>query len=236
MENKFFAQLGKALEMCISGIPDTLMLTFSAVLAGLLLAIILSIPRAKKDSWGGRAVGFFTYLFTGTPLLVQLYIIYSGLPEFEWVQNLQEVKGFEFMKEGFFWAWLAFALNTAAYSTEIFAGAIRNTTHGDIEAGVAYGMTSTQLMRHVIMPSSLRRALPAYSNEVIMMMHGTSLASLVTLMEVTGQYQSFYLATYEIFPAFTAAGIVYLSLTFLFVGGFRLLEKRYLSHLKRPAH
>jgi arginine/ornithine transport system permease protein len=236
MESKFFSQLIEALKLCIDGLPETLMLTFSSVIAGFMIAIILSIQRANKNSLGGRSVGMFTYVFTGTPLLVQLYIIYYGLPEFSWVQDLQEVKGFEFMKGGFFWAWLAFTLNTAAYSTEIFAGAIRNTPNGDIETATAYGMGRSQLMRHVVMPSSLRRALPAYSNEIIMMMHGTSLASLVTLMEVMGQTSSYYSRTYELFPAFTAAGIVYLSLTLIFVFCFRQLEKRYLSHLKRSAH
>lgn len=233
MDTKLLMQFKEAVFLCLSGLPETLKLTFLSVIIGFVLALFLAIPRANNNSWLGRAIWGFTYFFTGTPLLVQLYIIYYGLPEFAWLQSLQALPSLHFMKNGFFWAWLAFTLNTAAYSTEIFAGAIKNTPTGDIEAAKAYGMTRWQLYRHIIMPASLRRALPAYSNEVIMAMHSTALASLVTLMEVTGQANSFFSLTYEFFPAYLAATLFYLGLTFCFVMGFRLLEIRYLAHLKR---
>ena len=231
MENNFFSLLGQALVHCIQGIPLTLALTISSVLAGLLLAVPLAVLRAPRKTPVARAIGFFTYFFTGTPLLIQMYLFYKGMPEFEWVQNLMKQDGWSFLKGGFFWAWLAFTLNTAAYSTEIFSGSIRNTPSGDIEAAAAYGLSRKQIMARIILPSSLRRALPAYSNEVIMMLQSTALASTVTLFEVTCKALDFNTHFYQPFPAFIAAAMIYLALTSILVFGFRRAERRYLAHL-----
>ena len=231
MENSFFDMLWKAFLHCIQGIPLTLELTAASVIAGFILAIPLAMIHAQRDTWDAKVVRAYTYFFTGTPLLVQLYLFYKGMPEFDWVQNLMQKESWSFLKDGFFWAWLAFTLNTAAYSTEIFSGAIRNTPHGDIEAGEAYGLTNKQIMSRIILPSSLRRALPAYSNEVIMMLQSTALASVVTLFEITGQALDFNTKYYQPFPAFISAAIIYLILTSLMVYAFRRLERKYLKHL-----
>ena len=114
----------------------------------------------------------------------------------------------------------------------IFSGAIRNTERGEIEAALAYGMNKAQAMRRVILPSSLRRALPAYSNEVIMTMHSTALASTVTIVEITGAASYFNSTYYEPFIAYSAAAVLYLILNTLLVLAFRQVEKRYLVHLK----
>ena len=231
MENNFFTMLWKAFLHCLQGIPLTLELTAASVIAGFVLAIPLAMIHAQRDTWGAKIVRAYTYFFTGTPLLIQLYLFYKGMPEFGWVQDLMQKESWSFLKEGFFWAWLAFTLNTAAYSTEIFSGAIRNTPHGDIEAGEAYGLTNPQIMSRIILPSSLRRALPAYSNEVIMMLESTALASVVTLFEITGQALDFNTKYYQPFPAFISAAIIYLILTSLMVYAFRRLERKYLKHL-----
>ena len=231
MENNFFTMLWKAFLHCLQGIPLTLELTAASVIAGFVLAIPLAMIHAQRDTWGAKIVRAYTYFFTGTPLLIQLYLFYKGMPEVGWVQDLMQKESWSFLKEGFFWAWLAFTLNTAAYSTEIFSGAIRNTPHGDIEAGEAYGLTNRQIMSRIILPSSLRRALPAYSNEVIMMLQSTALASVVTLFEITGQALDFNTKYYQPFPAFISAAIIYLILTSLMVYAFRRLERKYLKHL-----
>ena len=231
MENNFFTMLWKAFLHCLQGIPLTLELTAASVIAGFVLAIPLAMIHAQRDTWGAKIVRAYTYFFTGTPLLIQLYLFYKGMPEFGWVQDLMQKESWSFLKEGFFWAWLAFTLNTAAYSTEIFSGAIRNTPHGDIEAGEASGLTNRQIMSRIILPSSLRRALPAYSNEVIMMLQSTALASVVTLFEITGQALDFNTKYYQPFPAFISAAIIYLILTSLMVYAFRRLERKYLKHL-----
>jgi ABC-type arginine/histidine transport system permease subunit len=122
-------------------------------------------------------------------------------------------------------------LNTAAYTAEIIAGAIRAIPHGEVEAAKSLGMSRWQVLSRVLLPSALRRALPAYSNEVIMMLHGTSLASVVTLVDLTGAAREMYSRTYLPFEAFVLAGAIYMLLTFSLVGLFHLAEKRFLKHL-----
>lgn len=126
---------------------------------------------------------------------------------------------------------LAFAINTCAYTTEIVAGAISATHHGEVEAAKAMGMSPITLYRRILLPSALRRSLPAYSNEVIMMLHGTSLASIVTLMDITGAAREVNSRFYLPFEAFITAAGFYLTLTFMLVSLFRLAERRWLGHL-----
>jgi arginine/ornithine transport system permease protein len=178
----------------------------------------------------------FAFFFTGTPLLVQLYIFYDGVGSMDWVQNLMEVPGFGFLREGYFWVLLGLVFNTAAYTTIILSGAIRNTENGEVEAGRAYGMNPSQVMRHIILPSSLRRALPAYSNEVILMVQATALASSFTLYEITGQAHRFDSTNYQPFIAYVPAAVLYLVITFVLVQVFKVLERKYLAHLKPRAH
>ena len=206
----------------------TLKLLVVALSAGLVVAIPLAVMRASQNPWLSRPVWLFTYIFRGTPLLVQLFIIYYGLAQFSW------------MRESFFWplfssAWfcamLAFAINTCAYTTEIIAGALSATNHGEVEAAKAMGMSPFTLYRRILLPSALRRSLPAYSNEVIMMLHGTSLASIVTLLDITGAAREVNSRFYLPFEAFITAAGFYLALTFILVSLFHLAEKRWLVHL-----
>ena len=232
-----FSVFLRALFECVQGLPLTMLLTISAVVTGLILAVPLAVLHSKRNTTSARIVRGFTYFFTGTPLLVQIYLIYQGFGDFKWLQNSIEAYPFlDFLKEAFPWVWLVLSLNTTAYLIEIFSGAIKNTDNGEVEAGRAYGMSAAQVMRHIILPSSLRRALPAYSNEVIMMLQATSLASSFTLFEMMGRATGLYAATYRPFPVFIAVGLIYLLLTFVLVYGFRLLEKRYLTHLKPRSH
>ena len=221
-----------ALQDCIAALPITIFLTVVSVLIGLCLAIPLAVISQREKTLGARLTNGFVYFFTGTPLLVQLYIFYFGIPNLPVVSNLMQTPGWEFLKEGYIWVLTALTLNTAAYSTVIFSGAIRNTERGEIEAALAYGMSKAQAMRRVILPSSLRRALPAYSNEVIMTMHSTALASTVTIVEITGAASYFNSTYYEPFVAYSAAAVLYLVLNILLVLAFRQVEKRYLVHLK----
>ena len=224
-----FAQ---ALWGCLQAMPMTLLLTGLSILIGFCLAVPLAVMHHRRTTVKARLVQSFVYFFTGTPLLVQLYIIYYGLPSMEWVGDLMQQPGFGFLKNGFVWALLALTLNTAAYSTVIFSGSISNTDAGEAEAARAYGMWPRQAMWRIILPSSLRRALPAYSNEIIMTMHATALASTVTIMEMTNAANEFVTNTYRPFVAYSAAAVMYVLLTFALVGGFRLLEKRYMAYLR----
>ncbi len=222
----------QALLDCLKALPMTLLLTGLSVSAGFLIAVPLAVVHHRKVTLKARLVQAFVYVFTGTPLLVQLYVIYYGIPSLGFVNTLMQKPEFSFLKGAFIWALLALTLNTAAYSTVIFSGAIRNTDDGEVEAARAYGMTPYKAMWRIILPSSLRRALPAYSNEFIMTMHATSLASTITIVEMTNSAQQFVSKTYQPFIAYSAAAVIYLLLTIILVGGFKLLEKRYMAYLK----
>ncbi len=220
-----------AIVTCLRAAPLTLVLTAISVAIGLCMAIPMSVIHQRQRTLGARLVHAFTYFFTGTPLLVQIYIIYYGIPSFHFVGQLMSQPGFGFLKEGFIWVLVALTLNTAAYSTVIFSGAIKNTDRGEIDAARAFGMNRRNAMRRIILPSSLRRALPAYSNEVIMTMHSTALASTVAMMEITGAASLFVTNTYQPFIAYSAAACIYLVLNFALVYIFRKIEQRYLVHL-----
>ncbi len=236
MNNELLELWGKSFAQALEGLPLTLSLTFVSLLVGGLLALPLSVIHSRRTTWQAKLVRLFTFFFTGTPLLVQLYIFYDGFGGLGWVQNLMTQNGFGFLRDAYFWVLLGLTLNTAAYSTIIFSGAINNTEYGEIEAGRAYGMSSFQVMRHIVLPSSLRRALPAYSNEVILMLQATALASSFTLFEITGQAVRFNSTHYQPFVAYIPAAIMYLIMTYILVLVFKALEKRYLAHLRPRSH
>jgi len=217
-----------------NGLLLTLELTGYSLLFGLLLAMPLARLRVSRNRWVSQPVWAFTYFFRGTPMLLQLLVLYYGLAQFEWMRNSLL---WPYLREPFWCALLAFSLNTCAYTTEIFAGAMRNIPHGEIEAARAYGMSPLTMLRRIILPSALRRSIPSYSNEVILMLQGSSIASAVTLMDLTGAGRSVYSDYYAPFEAFIFIGLVYMAMTFALVGLFRLLELRYLAYLApRSAH
>ncbi|WP_028356869.1 ABC transporter permease [Brackiella oedipodis] len=222
----------EALLQCFKGIPLTIELTVLSVALGFCIAVFLAVLLQGQNRLIKRCINGFTFFFTGTPLLVQLYIFYYGIPEWNVIGKLMHTPQFAFLKEGFIWVLIALTLNTAAYSTVIFAGFIRNMDKGELEAAKAYGMSYKQAMRRIIVPSALRKALPAYSNEVIMTMHATALASVVTLLEVTGQANIFNQTYYEPFIAYGAAAVIYFVLNGIMIMGFKQLEKKYLKHLR----
>ena len=168
-------------------------------------------------------------MFRGTPLLIQLYMIYYGVV---FVDGIQDTWLWVILEEPFYPALIAFTLNTAAYTTEIFHGAIKATARGEIEAARAYGMSRSLMMRRIILPSAFRRALPAYGNEVIFMLHASAIASVVTIMDLTGAARFVYARYYAPFDAFLFVAAIYLCLTFAILYLFRYLEKRLLAHLR----
>ena len=221
-----------AFQQCLEALPVTVMLVVVSVSIGFLIALPLAVASLKTGTFAAKLTNGFVFFFTGTPLLVQLYIFYYGIPSLDFVSHLMQEPGWGFLKSGYIWVLTALTLNTAAYSTVIFAGAIKNTDKGEVEAAMAYGMSRVQALKQIIIPSSLRRALPAYSNEVIMTMHATALASTVTIVEITGAASYFNSTYYEPFIAYLAAAILYLILNTVLVVIFRQIEKKYLAHLK----
>ncbi|WP_269531889.1 ABC transporter permease [Chitinimonas sp. BJYL2] len=224
----------ETLQLFADGVWVTLKMTVISLLVGGLLAIPMAIMRVSRNRWVSTPVWLYTYVMRGTPMLVQVYMIYFGLAQLEFIQsNWDTVAVLKPFKDAMFCALLAFALNTCAYTTEMIAGAIRDTNHGEIEAARAMGMSKWLLMRRIVLPSALRRTLPAYSNEVIMMLQGSSLASTVPgLIDITGVANGIRSQYYLVFEPYITAAVLYLILTFSLVWLFKLAESRWLAHLK----
>lgn len=217
-----------SLPLYFAGLLTTLQLLGIALAFGLLAALPLGLMRVSKNPWINLPAWLYTYVIRGTPMLVQLYLIYYGLAQFSMV------------RESFMWPWLssatfcaclAFAVNTSAYTAEIIAGSLKATPAGEIEAARAMGMSKGKMYRRILLPSALRRALPQYSNEVIMMLQTTSLASSVTLVDITGAARAVNSESFLPFEAFITAGVFYLCLTFILVRLFKLAERRWLGYL-----
>ncbi|WP_339461439.1 ABC transporter permease [Pseudomonas sp. EA_105y_Pfl2_R69] len=223
-----FHVIADSLPLYSGGVLVTFKLLFIALALGLTLAIPLALLRVARTPWLNGPAWLYTYVIRGTPMLVQLFLIYYGLAQFEAVR---ESLLWPYFSSATFCACLAFAINTSAYSAEILAGSLKATPHGEIEAARAVGMSRFTLYRRILLPSALRRALPQYSNEVIMMLHTTSLASIVTLIDITGAARTVSSRYYMPFEAFITAGLFYLVLTFILVRLFKLAEGRWLSHL-----
>ena len=211
------------------GLKVCLILLAISVASGFVLSVPLAVARVSARPWLSRPVWVFTYVFRGTPLLVQLFVVYYGFAQFP---ALRDSVLWPLLREAWFCAWLAFSLNTTAYTTEIFAGALRATPSGEVEAARAYGLDGFKLYRRILLPSALRRALPQYSNEVVGMMHATAIASTVTLVDVTRVARDVYANHLLPTEAFGTAAVIYFALTFTLVGGFKLLERHFLRHLR----
>jgi arginine/ornithine transport system permease protein len=220
------------------GLLSTLELLAVSLIAGGLLTLPLTLMRVSRSKWLSYPVWLFTYVVRGTPLLIQVYFIYYGIAQLEWVQALWDTTWpLTWFKDPFFCAVFAFTLNTCAYTVEMLAGAIRETPAGEIEAAQAAGFGKWSMMFRLILPSAFRRTLPGYSNEVVMMLHATSLASVVpALYDLTNAAQAIYKTYYLAFQPFIAVAVIYFCLTFVLVYAFRLLERRFLAYLKPRAH
>ncbi|WP_070332627.1 ABC transporter permease [Pseudomonas aeruginosa] len=223
-----FSVIWDSLPLYFDGLLVTLKLLSISLLIGLLLAVPLALMRVSKQPLVNFPAWLYTYVIRGTPMLVQLFLIYYGLAQFDAVR---ESALWPWLSNASFCACLAFAINTSAYTAEILAGSLKATPHGEIEAAKAMGMSRLKMYRRILLPSALRRALPQYSNEVIMMLQTTSLASIVTPVDITGAARTVYSQYYLPFEAFITAGLFYLCLTFILVRLFKLAERRWLAYL-----
>ncbi len=241
-----FSIISENLHYYFDGLLITVQLTGISLLLGLIFAIPLAVLRTSRNFILTMPIRFFVYVFRGTPLIVQMFIIYYGLGQFDFVKFGFGVfqEGFNpdnignqtflwkyFFSEAYFCALFAFTLNTCAYTIEIIRGAIESTPFGEVEAAKSVGMSRTMMLRRIILPSSLRRAFPAYGNEVIFMLHGSALASVITLMDITGAAGIINARYYAPYEAYITAGVFYLCITFTIVWLFKKIEKRIYAHL-----
>ena len=215
----------------LSGLPLTLQLAAISITLGFFLALSLAFALQLKSPFLTLPIRGFVALFRGTPLLVQIFLIYYGLGQFR--PGLQAVGLWGFFREPYWCAILALSLNTAAYGSEILRGAIQSVPRELVDAARALGMRPFLTWRLVILPMAFRQAIPSYGNEIILMVKGTSLASIVTLMEVTGIAHGLISETYRAIEVFMCAGAIYLTLNFIIIRALARLEHWLSPHLRR---
>ena len=219
------------IELMVSSFPKLLgatvitlkLLTVSLVI-GLFIGLIFAILRLNKNIFISRFAYGYSYIFRGTPLLVQIFIIYFGLGQIEY---LRSTVLWVILKEPYWCAIIAFALNTGAYTSEILRSAFQTIKPGLIEAGKSLGISNKIIFYKIQIPIAIRQSLPAYGNEIILMMKGTSLASTVTLMDLTGVAKYIISTTFKPVEVFIVAGGIYLFMTFIIHNVIKYLEKKY---------
>jgi putative lysine/arginine/ornithine/histidine/octopine transport system permease protein len=199
-------------------------------LLGLCIAFPLALARVSSNPLVFSGPYAYIFFFRGTPLLVQLFLVYYGLGQFSFVRDSVL---WPFLREPYWCAVLTMGLHTGAYIAEILRGAIQAVPAGEVEATRALGMSRVAAYRRIILPRAVRIALPAYGNEVILMLKGSALASTITLLDLTGMARTIIAKTYAPVDIFLAAGVIYLAMSFVLVQGFRLLERHWNRHLVR---
>ncbi len=206
----------------------TLKITAASLILGLILAIPVVLLKLSDNMLLKTPATLFILYFRGTPLLVQLFLIYYGSGQFQ--PELDSVGLWVFFREAWFCGVLALTLNTCAYTAEIFRGAIQSVPQGDIEAGKACGMSGLLLFRRVILPKALRIAWPVYGNEIIFLMQATSLVSTITLMDLTGVAQRLITKTFVVYEVYIVVALMYLVITYMFVVFFKYIERGLNKH------
>ncbi len=224
-----FEAIFSNLPLYLSGLATTVELVVLALIFGLVLAIPIALLASRNTALVTFAPKAFIYFFRGTPLIVQMFMIYYGAGQFE---ALRESIFWPIFKEAYTCALIAFSLNTAAYTAEILRGAILTTPYGEIEAGRASGMSGWLILRRIILPSAFRRALPAYGNEVIFMLHGSALAGVITIIDLFGAARIVNSRHFVPFESFITAGVFYLIMTFAIIWLFKRIEFRWHAHLR----
>ncbi len=207
----------------VAGLPVTLSILVCSLAIGLVLGALLCWARMCRAPVIAQAADFYVLFFRGTPLLVQLFAIYYGLGQFEFVRDSF---AWPLLRQAWFCAVLALGLNSAAFTSEIMRGGIIGVERGQIEAAEAYGFSRLQIARLVLGPQALRFSLPSYSNETILMLKGTALASTISIMDLTGIARKLSALHFAPFESFIAAGGIYLLLAMVLTLSYSAIEKR----------
>ena len=215
--------------LVLSGLDNTILLLLISLPVGFVLALLFALGRVSKISLLSRTIASYIFVIRGTPLLVQIYLIYFGLGS---VKFIRESFLWYALKEPFWCGVIALTINTVAYGAEIFRGGIQSIEKSQVESGLSLGFGKFLLLRKIILPIAIRKVLPSYGNELILMVKATSLVSLTTYMEMTGIARKIMAKTFAPVEAFIAAGILYLFLNFLMVQFVKYLEWKYNPHLR----
>lgn len=206
-----------------AGVGITLELMICTLIIGLFMAVVLTILSYLNIKPVNMLIKTYCFFIRGTPLLVQLFLIYYGSSQFDFIRDSIF---WNILKQPFACAVVALAINTSAYSTELFRGIINTIPRGEIEACQALGLSKLQMLIKIISGRAIRLALPAYSNEVIIILKSTSLASTITLMDLMGITNQLISQTYSTIPFLLFAGVIYLGLNLVLIKIFRIIETR----------
>lgn len=215
----------------LGGLLNSAQLVVIALSAGFCLAVGLALMRQSRHILLNRPARLYIFVVRGTPLLVQLFLIYYGLGQIDWLRSSVL---WVLLREPFWCAILALTINTTAYGAEIIRGGLQAVSWGETESARSFGMSGSLLFRRIVFPIAIRQALPAYGNEVIQMVKATSLASTITVMEMTGVANAIISETYRPLEVFLVAGAFYLLLNFVLTRIVKLIEYRLSGHLRPP--
>lgn len=208
----------------VQGIPTSLILTLVSLVVAFFMAVGMTFILSLGNKLLKSAVKIYVILFTGTPLLVQFFLIYAGPGQFQWIVNSPL---WSLLSNAWFCAMLTLALNSAAYSTQLFHGAVKAIPKGQWESCAALGLSRLQTLK-ILIPYALKRALPSYSNEIILVFKGTSLASTITILDIMGYARQLYGTEYDALTIYGIAGMIYLVITGIATLLLRKLESRVL--------
>ena len=213
----------------LGGMWLTLQMVTLSLSIGFVCAVGVALIRVSSVSWAVALVRGYVFVMRGTPLLVQLFLIYYGLGQFAFIRDSFL---WVFLREPYFCAILALAINTTAYGSEIIRGGLESVSWGEKEAARAFGMSGVLLFRRIVFPIAIRQALPAYGNEAILMVKATSLASTITMMEMTGIAGEIMSETYQPMEPFIVSGSLYLLINFVLTRLVQGAEYRMMGHLR----
>ncbi len=213
----------------LSGAWTTLELVLVSGIVGSLMAVPIGLARHSDKLWINALPYAYIFFFRGTPLLVQIFLVYYGVSQFEAVR---ESVLWPFLREPYWCAIIAFCLNTSAYTAEILRGALGAIPRGEVEAAQVLGMNKALMYRRILLPRAFGMIVPAYGNEIILMLKGSALASTITLLDLTGMARTIIARTYTPIEIFLSAGVIYLAMSMLVIWLFRWIERRHNAHLR----
>ena len=226
-----FSVIAEHYPKLLEGALVTLQVSFLSLFLGILLAVPLALCRLSQNRIVSSISYAYVLCFRGTPLLVQIFLIYYGSGQFR--AELTELGLWTYFRSAWFCALLSLTMNTTAYTSEIFRGAIQAVPRGDIEAAKACGMSGFLLFRRIVLPKAFRLALPAYVNEIVFTMQASSLVSVITILDLTGAARKLVSKTFEVYEVYLTAALMYFIMTYAIVLIFRQIEKRLSGHLQR---
>lgn len=216
----------------LMGIGVTLELLVLSAVLGTALAVLLLLMRISNRwylAWPSIA---YIYIFRGTPILVQIFIIYYGFPQFEFIRDSIF---WPILREPYGCAVVALTLNNGAYVSEIFRGGVNGVNRGLLEAGAALGLSVRHRFMYITTPIAIRLSIPAYSNDVVSLMKATALASTITILDMMGIARNLVAETFAPYEIFMSLAVIYLVMTWFFQKGFGLFERRMSRYVRKEA-